>query len=164
MPSCLAQTNWAWMRYPLDDARMAPMRDEIDRINRLGDDAPGCVWRFETPVGDATDVRVLDDPRILFNLTLWRSLDDLRRYVYQSEHVAFFRRRRDWFIPPPQPPLAPDLGSRPTCGSVVPLSLRGLLPLAMAACRAARPRPRSSPARGGGHALAWARSELGRRD
>ncbi len=102
----LAQTNLAWMRYSLDDPRMTPMRDEIDRINRLGDDTPGCVWRFETPEGDATGVRVLDDPRILFNLTIWRSIDDLRHYVYRSEHADFFRRRREWFIPPPQPPVA----------------------------------------------------------
>jgi len=102
----LAQTNLAWMRYPLEDPRMAPMRDEIDRINRLGDDSPGFVWRFETPEGDATAVRVLDDPTILFNLTIWHSVEDLRRYVYRTEHVDFFRRRREWFVPPPKPPLA----------------------------------------------------------
>jgi hypothetical protein len=106
MPRCLAETNLAWMRYPLDDPRLAEMRDEIDRINTLGDRSPGCLWRFETDAGHATDVRVLDDPRVLFNLTTWRSLDDLRGYVYHSEHVAFFRRRREWFLPPPREPLA----------------------------------------------------------
>ena len=113
----LAQTNLAWMRYALEDPRMAPMRDEIDRINALGDHSPGCVWRYQTSGGDATDVRVLDDPRILFNLTVWRAVDDLRHYVYHTEHVAFFRRRREWFVPPPKPPLAmwwiPE-GHRPT--------------------------------------------------
>ena len=102
----LAQANLAWMRYPLDDVRMAGMRDEIGRINTLGDRSPGCIWRYETADGDATDVRVLDDPRVLFNLTVWRSLDDLRRYVYHSEHAAFFRRRREWFLAPPEAPVA----------------------------------------------------------
>ena len=102
----LAQANLAWMRYPLHDPRMAAMRDEIDRINGLGDAAPGFIWRFQTAEGDATDVRVLDDPRVLFNLTIWRSIDALRRYVYHTEHAAFMRRRRDWFLRPPKPPLA----------------------------------------------------------
>ncbi len=102
----LAETNLAWMRYPLDDPRMAGMREEIDRINALGDQSPGCVWRFQTPGGDATDVRVLDDWRVLFNLTLWRSLDDLRGYVYHSEHAAFLARRREWFLPPPREAVA----------------------------------------------------------
>ncbi len=102
----LAGNNLAWMRYPFEDPRMAGMRDAIDRINRLGDRSAGFVWRFETAGGDATGVRVLDDPRVLFNLTIWETLADLRRYVYRSEHVAFFRRRREWFLPPPWEPVA----------------------------------------------------------
>ena len=102
----LAENNLAWMRYQFEDPRMAGMRDEIDRINKLGDRSPGFVWRFETEGGDATDVRVLDDPRILFNLTIWETVADLRRYVYRSEHVEFFRRRREWFLPPPHEPVA----------------------------------------------------------
>ena len=113
----LAQVNLAWARYPLDDPRMAEFVKAIDRINAVGDRSPGCVWRFRTTDGDATGVRVLDDPRILFNLTIWRSVDDLRRYAYRTEHAAFFRRRLEWFVPPPKPPLAlwwvPE-GTRPT--------------------------------------------------
>lgn len=94
------------MRYPLDDPRMADMREEIDRINRLGDQSPGFVWRFKTASGDATDVRVLDDWRILFNLSIWRSIDALRQYLYRTEHAAFLARRRDWFLRPPKDPVA----------------------------------------------------------
>ena len=46
------------------------MRDEIDRINRIGDDSPGFVWRFQTDTGDATGVRVLSEPTVLFNLSI----------------------------------------------------------------------------------------------
>ena len=113
----LAQVNLAWIRYPLDDPRMAEFLEAIERINVLGDRSPGCIWRFRTAGGDATDARVLDDPRVLFNLTAWRTVDDLRRYAYRTEHTAFFRRRREWFLPPPKPPLAlwwvPE-GYRPT--------------------------------------------------
>ncbi len=118
----LAQTNLAWARHPLDDPRMAEFVEAIDRVNAIGDRSPGCLWRFRTAGGDATDVRIIDDPRILFNLTTWRSLEDLRRYAYRTEHVAFFRRRREWFLPPPRPPLAmwwvPD-GYRPTVAESV---------------------------------------------
>ena len=48
----------------------------------------------------------LDDPRVLFNLTVWRSVADLRRDVYHTEHAAFVRRRREWFVPPPNEPAA----------------------------------------------------------
>ena len=106
MTRCLAQANLAWMRYPIDDPRMKDMREEIDRINLLGDRSPGCLWRFKTEDGDATGVRVLDDPSVLFNLTVWRSVEDLGRYVYRTEHAAFLRRRREWFVPSAREPVA----------------------------------------------------------
>ena len=115
----LAQTNLAWARFPLDDPRMVEFVEAIDRINAVGDHSPGsgCLWRFRTEGGDATGVRILDDPRILFNLTTWRSVEDLRNYAYRTAHADFFRRRREWFLPPPKPPLAmwwvPE-GYRPT--------------------------------------------------
>ena len=118
----LAGNNLAWMRFPFEDPRMADMRDAIDRINRLGDRAPGFVWRFATADGDATGVRVLDDPRVLFNLTLWETVADLRRYVYRGEHAAFFRRRREWFLPPPREPAAlwwVRAGERPDVGEAM---------------------------------------------
>ena len=118
----LAQTNLAWARYPLDDPRMARFVNAIDRINVLGDSSPGCLWRYRTEEGDATAVRILDDARILFNLTTWRSVEDLRNYAYRTGHVDFFRRRREWFLPPPKPPLAMwwvPAGYRPTVGESV---------------------------------------------
>ena len=85
---------------------MAEFVEALDRINAVGDRSPGCLWRFPTEGGDATHVRVLDDPQILFNLTTWRSVEDLRRYAYRTEHVELFRRRREWFLSPPKPSLA----------------------------------------------------------
>jgi hypothetical protein len=85
---------------------MREMRDAIDRLNVLGDHSPGCLWRYKTQDGAATGVRVLDDPTVLFNLTVWRSLEDLGRYVYRSDHAAFLRRRREWFVPATKEPVA----------------------------------------------------------
>ena len=32
-------------------------------------------------------------------MSVWASVDDLKDYVYRSEHVEFFRRRAEWFEP-----------------------------------------------------------------
>ena len=94
----LAQVNIAKARYDVEDPRMAGFMDNLDLINGLGDRSPGFVWRYQTDDGDATATRVFDDPDILLNLTVWESLDALKDYVYKSDHVAFLRRRREWFI------------------------------------------------------------------
>ena len=43
----LAQLNIARKKYDDDDPRFAGFMDHLDRINALGDAAPGAIWRFE---------------------------------------------------------------------------------------------------------------------
>jgi len=95
----LAAFNVAKMRYPIDDPRMSEFVDNLDVINKLGDEAPGFVWRHQTEDGDSTSVRIFDDEEIILNLTMWDSADALRDYTYKTDHTAFLRRRREWFVP-----------------------------------------------------------------
>ena len=60
--------------------------------------ASGFVWRLQTEDGDATAIRPFDDDRVKVNLSVWRSLADLRRFVYgQRAHLDAMRGRREWF-------------------------------------------------------------------
>ncbi len=113
----LAEANIAWMRYPLDDPRMAEFVDGLARINAEAESSPGFVWRLEGAEGDSTDIRAFDDPTILFNLSVWESPAALFGYTYRSGHADFFRRRAEWFAPAPRPTVALwwiDAGQRPT--------------------------------------------------
>ncbi len=69
----------------------------LDTLNRLADDSPGFVWRYETPDGDTTEQDVFGDDRILFNMSVWESVDALEAYVYRSDHVKAVQKRADWF-------------------------------------------------------------------
>jgi hypothetical protein len=93
----LAQVNVARMKAPLDDPIMAPFAKALDEINRLAESSPGFVWRFQAPSGNDTEFRVHDDPLILFNLSVWESVEALKDYVYKSMHGKFFARRKEWF-------------------------------------------------------------------
>ncbi len=76
---------------------MAEFAANLERINALADAAPGFVWRLKTDAGDATDIRAFADPNLLLNMSVWRDLESLRAYVYDSAHVEIMRRRRAWF-------------------------------------------------------------------
>ena len=95
----LAQLNLAKPRFPLDDPRMAEFMDNLNRINELGKAAPGFVWILEDESGNATAIHAFDDPSILINLTVWESIETLRAFAYQTEHVDYVRRRHEWFKP-----------------------------------------------------------------
>lgn len=96
----LAQVNIARMRAPLDDPIMAGFVAQLGPVNAVADSSPGFVWRLQTAAGDATSLRPMDDPMILFNMSVWESVDALKAYVYRSQHGASLRDRKQWFEKP----------------------------------------------------------------
>jgi len=101
----LAQANVARMRAPLEDPLMEGFRSQLERINALADRSPGFVWRLQSDEGDSTSIRAFDDPMLLFNMSVWESLESLHAYVYRSDHVRPLRARRAWFEPMAAPSL-----------------------------------------------------------
>jgi hypothetical protein len=93
----LAQVNIGRMKAPLESPTMAGFVARLDEINALADRSPGFVWRLQTPEGNATYLRPYDDDRILFNMSVWETIDLLRDYVYQTPHVELLRQRQEWF-------------------------------------------------------------------
>jgi len=102
----LAQVNMALGRAPIDDPAMAGFVAKLDEINALAERSPGFVWRLQSDSGNAVDIQVSDDPRLLINLSVWDSLKSLFDYVYKSDHIKVMARRRDWFEPSTGPYVA----------------------------------------------------------
>jgi hypothetical protein len=98
MNAChIAQVNIGRIKAPLEDPVMKGFVDRLDEINALADRSPGFVWRLQSPGGNATYFRPYDDDRILMNMSVWKTLDELKQYVYNSVHVELLRQRREWF-------------------------------------------------------------------
>ena len=93
----IAQVNIARMNASLEDPIMAGFVARLDEINALADGSPGFVWRLQTEAGNATYLRPYDDDRILFNFSIWKTIEDLRTYVYKTAHAELLRERRNWF-------------------------------------------------------------------
>jgi hypothetical protein len=93
----LAQLNIGRIKAPMDSPVMAGFANNLERINALAEATPGFVWRLQTDQGDATAIRPFDDPDMLVNMSVWRDVESLNRYVYQSAHVELMKKRREWF-------------------------------------------------------------------
>jgi hypothetical protein len=93
----LAQLNIGIIRGPMDSPVMAEFAAGLARINALADAAPGFVWRLQTEEGDATSIRPFENESLLVNMSVWRDVGSLHKYVYGSAHVELMRRRREWF-------------------------------------------------------------------
>jgi hypothetical protein len=94
----LVHFNLATARGGLDEPVMATFVAMLEHVNRLAGESPGFVW---TPAGtEAGDGAVIfDNPRALANISLWRSLEELHRFVYTGVHGGAVRRKEEWFEP-----------------------------------------------------------------
>ncbi len=96
----LAQFNRGLFNHPLEASEMTEFVNSLDRINAIAEAAPGFVWRLTDDDGESSsyvDVPGTDDPLIAPNLSVWTDVDSLRRFMYETDHVSYLRRRAEWF-------------------------------------------------------------------
>lgn len=93
----LAQLNIGRILAPLDSPVMADFTGNLERINALAETSPGFIWRLKDDANNATSIQIYDDNRIIVNMSVWNSFDELYAYVYKSMHTEFLKRRREWF-------------------------------------------------------------------
>ncbi len=93
----LAQINIAQAQDSMDSEHMRGFVERLDEINALADQAPGFVWRLQSDDGDASSIRVFDDPMMMINMSVWKDIESLKNYVYRSIHVELIQNRDAWF-------------------------------------------------------------------
>src|SRR4051794_21992478 len=69
----------------------------LDEINQLADGSPGFVWRYLTDSRDPSQ-REFADARVLFNMSVWTSIEALHAYTYRTAHAEVYAGRRRWFV------------------------------------------------------------------
>lgn len=99
----LAQLNISRMLAPdINHPIMADFVAQLDTINRLAEASDGFVWRLTGDGNNATDLRPFDDERIIVNMSVWASLEQLQAFVFRSLHTVVMKDRRRWFEKPDQ--------------------------------------------------------------
>jgi len=93
----LAQINIGRLVAPIDDPRIADFVAQLGPINALADSAPGFVWRLQSDSGNATDIPFSDDPFVMVNMSVWKSIEALRNFTYASRHTQPLKDRARWF-------------------------------------------------------------------
>ncbi len=108
MEYALAQANAAIMNGSLSDPKMAGMAVQIKEINQLAAAHPGFIDRY-SPL-EFGELRAIADylqederDRIFFNMSIWRDLESLRSFTYETIHRSLISRKADWIQPQDRP-------------------------------------------------------------
>ena len=98
----LAQYNVGRVHVPLEHPDLAEFIAALEPINAIAESSPGFVWRLKDEDGQSSSyVRVpgVEDPLFIINYSIWEDLDSLKHFIHKSGHMAYLRRRREWFEP-----------------------------------------------------------------
>ncbi|WNH10409.1 DUF3291 domain-containing protein [Thalassobellus suaedae] len=92
----LAQVNIARRLAPMDDPIMLDFVKNVDKINAIADNADGFIWRLKDEDKDLATSMFRDDTLII-NMSVWKNLESLFNYTYNSGHIEVFKRKKEWF-------------------------------------------------------------------
>jgi hypothetical protein len=90
----LAQVNLAYGLAPVGDPLLADFVARIDEINALAERSPGFIWRYRSDGGYPQE---FGDSRVLFNMSVWESVEALHAFTYRTDHAELYAARKKWF-------------------------------------------------------------------
>ena len=93
----LAEFNIAEAKWDLSDPRMADFVNNLDRINAMAERMPGFVWRLKDEPEGTMAAAWDGNPRLLDNLSVWETPEQLVTFVFQTAHKQIYARREEWF-------------------------------------------------------------------
>lgn len=95
----IAEYNIARLNAPLDSPSMKEFVDFLAPVNTFAEQSPGFVWRLIAPDGQSSTYLppAYEDPMIVTNFTVWKDIESLKNFVYQTVHTYFLRSRKKWF-------------------------------------------------------------------
>lgn len=88
-----------------EDPLMADFVAALDPVNAAADSSPGFVWRLAGDDVDEEAARIFGMEKLLFNMSVWESVDALEAYTYNSGHIDVVRKRSKWFEKPTRSPF-----------------------------------------------------------
>lgn len=94
----LAQLNIALAKYPLDAPEIKEFVDNLDLVNGIAEESIGFVWRLKDDSGDATSIKLFEDPNMIVNMSVWESTDALKNFMFRTDHRDSCAEKANSFI------------------------------------------------------------------
>lgn len=93
----IAELNIARLKYEISDPRVSDFVNNLNRVNAVAERSEGFVWRLVEDAAKGETSVIMDDPRVIPNLSVWRDVVSLENFVFQTVHRRIYARRADWF-------------------------------------------------------------------
>lgn len=97
----LAQANYSQWKPDVSLTLVKQFYGQVEAVHNRAKISPGYVWHYDYD----THTNILDElfgiERIIFNMTVWETVQDLKEFAFKNLHGEVMKRRADWFIASP---------------------------------------------------------------
>ena len=93
----IAQMNWGKLRFSLEDKRMVEFADSLNQVYSLAESHPGFIWCI---TDNQSELQLSDfgfEKLISSTVSVWRDIESLKDYTYNSLHGVYLKRSLEWF-------------------------------------------------------------------
>jgi len=81
----------------VEEPIMADFVAQMAAINALAESSKGSVWRLKGEDNNTTNFRPYGDDRIIVNMSVWESAEELMEFVYKSTQTMVMKDDNRWF-------------------------------------------------------------------
>ncbi len=83
---------------PLFDPLMEGFVSRLVEINTIASQSPGFVWQLQVDIYNPEHLAWYGEPGLLFNFSIWDSLEALHHFTYKNpDHAQMMKSRKQWF-------------------------------------------------------------------
>ena len=93
----IAQMNWGRLKFSLKDKRMAEFADSLNEVYSLAENHPGFIWRMSDKQSESQLADLGFDKFISSTVSVWKDINSLKDYTYNSLHGVYLKRSSEWF-------------------------------------------------------------------
>jgi hypothetical protein len=93
----IAQMNWGRLKYLLEDKRMIEFSKSLNEVYSLAENHPGFIWRIPNNQLELQLSNLGFDKLISSTVSVWKDIESLKDYTYNSLHGVYLKRSSEWF-------------------------------------------------------------------
>jgi len=93
----IAQANYSQWIPDISQHSMKAFLEQADRVHEHAENSKGYVWRYEYNPHSHTLDTLFGVERIVFNMTVWETIEDLKSFSFKTIHGSTMKRRQEWF-------------------------------------------------------------------
>lgn len=93
----IAQANYSQWISDISEKSIQTFLKQVELIHHHAENSKGYVWRYDYDPHSHTLDSLFGVERIIFNMTVWETIDDLKNFSFKTMHGGVMKRRTEWF-------------------------------------------------------------------